>query len=70
MAAAYIGPGPLKLFANTHLGSVKAEHLYLRSDDDPSYRTEMSGEFLVRGMFSSGAPLTLLWHTGDFELGA
>lgn len=28
----------------------------------------MSGEFLVRGMFASGAPVTLLWHTGDFEL--
>lgn len=29
----------------------------------------MSGEFLIRGMFDGAVlPLTLLWHTGDFEL--
>jgi hypothetical protein len=66
---AYIGYGPLKLFASNKLGALKAEMVYLRSDDDPSYRTEMSGEALLRGMFDArGEEVTLQWHTGDFAL--
>lgn len=43
--------------------------IYLRSDDDPSYRTEMSGEALLRGMFDARqGEMTLQWHTGDFAL--
>ena len=68
LGRAYIGAGPLKLFATPHLGGVKAEAIYLRSDDDPSFRTEMSGEFLLRGMFNTQREITLLWHTGDFAL--
>jgi hypothetical protein len=68
LGRAYIGAGPLKLFATPHLGGVKAEAIYLRSDDDPSFRTEMSGEFLLRGMFNTQQEITLLWHTGDFAL--
>lgn len=41
---AYIGEGPLKLFDTDTLNEVKQELIYLRSDDDPSFRTEMSGE--------------------------
>ena len=68
LGTAYIGRGRLKLFATEHLGHLKAGHVYLRSDDDPSFRTEMSGEFLLRGMFNTRVETTLLWHTGDFSL--
>jgi len=43
--------------------------VYLRSDDDPSFRTEMSGEALLRGTFDGRREeVTLQWHTGDFAL--
>jgi hypothetical protein len=44
------------------------EDIYLRSDDDPSLRTEMSGEALLRGMFRESRSITLPWHMGDFDL--
>lgn len=68
LAEAYVGKGPLRLFKNNYLGDLKKEYIYLRSDDDPSFRTEMSGEFLLRGLFNCTREITLLWHTGDFEL--
>lgn len=69
LGAAYIGHGPLKLFAREELGAMQALALYLRSDDDPSFRTEMSGEALVQSMFEARREdVTLRWHTGDFAL--
>eukprot|EP00624_Nannochloropsis_granulata_P002900 evm.model.NODE_24698_length_19406_cov_26.450068.5 len=69
LGKAYIGHGPLKLFHTPNLGAVTGEMVYLRSDDDPSYRTEMSGEALLRGMFNARrGEVTLRWHTGDFAL--
>jgi len=39
-----VGLGDMKLFVVDSLTRVNERFIYLRSDDDPSYRTEMSGE--------------------------